>query len=461
MIVLIVFLLVCLLAMTVLMLRLFVCKNKELRQMQDILMQTMECKAKENTQHLAAQAAELRHDFYAVTSELNQTQSTHLANFLSLVNTATQQQSQQGAQLQESLMNRLQEQSQVQDRRLLGLSTGMETALQGIRTTLTSELAGIRENNDRALAKMRETVEEKLQQTLNDRISSSFKTVEEQLLAVHRGLGEMREIAQNVDGLRRVLTNVKTRGTFGEIQLGMILQEILTPDQYACNIATRPKSNERVEFAVRLPGHDAHSTVWLPIDAKFPMEDYVRLIDASDACDAQAQASSAKALENRILSEAAKIHSKYVEAPYTTEFAILYLPVESLWAEVLKRPGLIERVQRECHVTIAGPTVLAALLNSLQMGFRTLAIERKSAEVWRLLGVVKGEFAKFSDAIGGVEKKVESIRNALDAVRTRTNVMSRHLKSVDVVELATMGEDVGDGKNRDGVHADRSPLSLP
>ena len=182
--------------------------------MQDILMQTMECKAKENTQHLTAQAAELRHDFYAVTSELNQTQSTHLANFLSLVNTATQQQSQQGAQLQESLMNRLQEQSQVQDRRLLGLSTGMETALQGIRTTLTSELAGIRENNDRALAKMRETVEEKLQQTLNDRISSSFKTVEEQLLAVHRGLGEMREIAQNVDGLRRVLTNVKTSRDF-------------------------------------------------------------------------------------------------------------------------------------------------------------------------------------------------------------------------------------------------------
>ena len=315
------------------------------------------------------------------------------------------------------------------------MTSGISTNINEMRKTMTAELEAIRNANDKALAGMRETVDEKLQATLNTRITESFKTVEDQLLAVHKGLGEMREMAQNVDGLRRVLTNVKTRGTFGEVQLGMILEQILTPNQYAANVATRPNSSERVEFAIRLPGPDDASHVWLPIDAKFPMEDYERLLSASDTADAQLQETSLKAIQSRILLEAKKIHEKYVEVPYTTEFAVLYLPVEGLWSEVIKIPGLIERVQREYHITIAGPTVLAALLNSLQMGFRTLAIEQKSSEVWKLLGEVKMEFSRFNDVVDSLEKKLETMKNAVGSVRTRTNVMSRKLRSVESADI--------------------------
>ena len=283
----------------------------------------------------------------------------------------------------------------------------------------------------KALESMRNTVDEKLSTTLNTRLSESFKTVEGQLLEVHRGLGEMREMAQNVDGLRRVLTNVKTRGTFGEVQLSMILSDLLTPEQYLTNVATRPGSRERVEFAVKLPGAEEGSSVLLPIDAKFPTEDYERLQEASEKADPVMEEAARKALQTRILAEAQKIRDKYVEVPYTTEFAVLYLPAESLWSEVLKINGLVERVQRECHVTIVGPTVLAAFLNSLQMGFRTLAIEQKSAEVWRLLGEVKAEFGRFADSVESMEKRVDSVKTAVSAMRTRTNVMQRKLKGVE------------------------------
>lgn len=347
-------------------------------------------------------------------------QSNHFANFLKL--------SQNGSDSQEQRLERVGQ----------NLSAGLEQVREALAKELSSlrqdndkALACMREANDKALAALRDTVDEKLQTTLNTRISESFKTVEEQLAAVHQGLGEMREIAGNVDGLRRVLSNVKTRGVFGEMQLSLLLEEILTPEQYCTNIATRPGSSERVEFAVRLPGAEDSGHVLLPIDAKFPLEDYQRLLEARQACDAQAQSACLKALSARILSEAKKIHDKYVEVPYTTEFAVMYLPVESLWSEVLSIAGLAERVQREFHVTIAGPSVLAAFLNSLQMGFRTLAIEKRSAEVWRLLGEIKSEFLKFSDALGSMEKKVEGIRSTLDGVRIRTNVMSRRLRSVE------------------------------
>lgn len=355
----------------------------------------------------------LSRQMLAADSDLKTTQSTHFVNFLGLINSG----------------------SEAQERRLAQMNETVQNAMNNVRASLNSELSAIRQANDKALESMRSTVDEKLSVTLNSRLTESFKTVEGQLLEVHRGLGEMRRMAQNVDGLRRVLTNVKTRGTFGEVQLAMILSDLLTPEQYLTNVATRPGSRERVEFAVRLPGAQAGTHVLLPIDAKFPTEDYERLVAASEAADPELEAVARKALQTRILAEAQKIRDKYVEVPYTTEFAVMYLPAESLWSEVLRINGLVERVQRESHVTIVGPTVLAAFLNSLQMGFRTLAIEQKSAEVWRLLGEVKAEFGRFADSVGSMEKRIDSVKSAISAMRTRTSVMERKLKGVETAEF--------------------------
>ena len=362
----------------------------------------------------------LSRQMQAADSELKSSQSSHFVNFLGLINSG----------------------SQAQERRLAQMNETVQNAMLNVRASLNAEFTAIREANDKALESMRNTVDEKLSATLNTRLTESFKTVEGQLLEVHRGLGEMREMAQNVDGLRRILTNVKTRGTFGEVQLAMILSDLLTPEQYDTNVATRPGSRDRVEFAVKLPGAQAGTHVLLPIDAKFPTEDYERLIEASDEADPDKEATARKALQTRILTEAAKIRDKYIEVPYTTEFAVLYLPAESLWSEVLKINGLVERVQRDCHVTIVGPTVLAAFLNSLQMGFKTLAIEQKSAEVWRLLGEVKAEFGRFSESVGSMEKRIDSVKSAISAMRTRTNVMERKLKGVESVYAPAADERV-------------------
>ena len=382
----------------------------------------------ETAKALSAQAAgttierieALSRQMQAADSELKSSQSSHFVNFLGLINSG----------------------SQAQERRLAQMNETVQNAMMNVRASLNAELTAIREANDKALESMRNTVDEKLSATLNTRLTKSFKTVEGQLLEVHRGLGEMREMAQNVDGLRRILTNVKTRGTFGEVQLAMILSDLLTPEQYDTNVATRPGSRDRVEFAVKLPGAQAGTHVLLPIDAKFPTEDYERLIEASDEADPEKEAAARKALQTRILTEAAKIRDKYIEVPYTTEFAVLYLPAESLWSEVLKINGLVERVQRDCHVTIVGPTVLAAFLNSLQMGFKTLAIEQKSAEVWRLLGEVKAEFGRFSESVGSMEKRIDSVKSAISAMRTRTNVMERKLKGVESVYAPAADERV-------------------
>lgn len=382
----------------------------------------------ETAKALSAQAAgttierieALSRQMQAADSELKSSQSSHFVNFLGLINSG----------------------SQAQERRLAQMNETVQNAMLNVRASLNAELTAIREANDKALESMRNTVDEKLSATLNTRLTESFKTVEGQLLEVHRGLGEMREMAQNVDGLRRILTNVKTRGTFGEVQLAMILSDLLTPEQYDTNVATRPGSRDRVEFAVKLPGAQAGTHVLLPIDAKFPTEDYERLIEASDEADPDKEAAARKALQTRILTEAAKIRDKYIEVPYTTEFAVLYLPAESLWSEVLKITGLVERVQRDCHVTIVGPTVLAAFLNSLQMGFKTLAIEQKSAEVWRLLGEVKAEFGRFSESVGSMEKRIDSVKSAISAMRTRTNVMERKLKGVESVYAPAADERV-------------------
>lgn len=317
---------------------------------------------------------------------------------------------------------------------LADLTRAIQLNLGEIRTTLNAQLATLQQGNEAKLDQMRATVEEKLQSTLEARLTESFRQVSERLEQVHRGLGEMQGLAQGVGDLKRVLTNVKSRGTYGEVQLAALLEQVLTADQYAANVATRPGSRDLVEFAVRMPGREpGGAPLWLPIDAKFPVEDYERLLAAQEAADLPAMDAAAGALELRIRTEARKIRDKYVEPPHTTDFAILFLPTEGLFAEVLRRPGLSEALNREQRVVVAGPTTLFALLNSLQMGFRTLAIEQRSAEVRELLGAVKTEFGRFGEWIGKVRDQVATVSRTLEAADTRTRAMARKLREVEAL----------------------------
>lgn len=310
------------------------------------------------------------------------------------------------------------------------------TLKEGIEQTLKAELGAIRTENAGKLEEMRRTVDEKLHATLEQRLGESFKQVSERLESVHRGLGEMQSLATGVGDLKKVLTNVKTRGTWGEVQLEALLEQILTPEQFGKNVETKPGSGARVEFAIRLPGRGETEVVWLPVDAKFPMEDYQRLVEAQERADLQAIEEAGRALEQRIRTEARAIRDRYVEPPHTTDFAILYLPTEGLYAEVLRRIGVAEWCQRECKVNLAGPTTLAALLNSLQMGFRTLAIEKRSSEVWTVLGAVKTEFGRFGDALAHTKKKLEEATNSLEKTEQRNRVLGRKLKDVDALPAA-------------------------
>ena len=314
---------------------------------------------------------------------------------------------------------------------LSSLTTDNHQRLAEVRATLDAQLKALQTDNAAQLEKMRATVDEKLQATLEARLSSSFKQIAERLEAVQRGLGEMQSLATGVGDLKRVLSNVKTRGTFGEVRLGALLEQLLTPEQYAANVATIPGSDERVEFAIRLPGADRDSQVWLPIDAKFPVEDYQRLLDAQEQADGEAANVAATALQRRVEGEARTIRDKYVAPPHTTDFALLFLPTEGLYAEVIRRPGLFEKLQRDHHVTVAGPTTLAAILNALQMGFRTLAIERRSSEVWQILGAVKTEFGKFGDVLDKVKKKLDEAGKHIDATGVRTRAIERRLRGVE------------------------------
>jgi DNA recombination protein RmuC len=300
-----------------------------------------------------------------------------------------------------------------------------------IRETVERRLESMQKDNADKLEKMRQTVDEKLHATLEKRLSESFKMVSDRLEQVHKGLGEMQVLAAGVGDLKKVLSNVKTRGVLGEVQLGALLDQILAPEQYARNVATRPGSRERVEFAVRFPGQDADHPVWLPIDCKFPTDDYQRLQAAQDAADPQAVEAAAKALESRIRMEAKSICEKYIEAPGTTEFGLLYLPMEGLYAEVLRRPGLFEGVQRDHRIVICGPTTITALLNSLQMGFRTLAIEKRSSEVWQILGAVKSEFGRFGDVLANTKRQLQTVANSIDQAETRTRQIERKLRDVE------------------------------
>jgi DNA recombination protein RmuC len=342
------------------------------------------------------------------------------------------------SKLNESILKRMNENTTVQltqletfSQQLQGLTQMNEQKLERMRETVEKQLRVLREENGSKLEEMRKTVDEKLNQTLEKRLGESFKLVSERLEMVHRGLGEMQTLASGVGDLKRVLSNVKTRGIWGEIQLENLLEQILTIEQYAKNVATKPGSNDRVEFAIKLPGRDTEeSIVWLPIDAKFPQEDYQRLLEAQDQANAVLAEEAAKALENRIKSEAKDIANKYVCVPHTTEFAILFLPIEGLYAEVLRRPGLCDTIMRNYKVIIAGPTTLSALLNSLQMGFRTLAVEKRSSEVWSLLSVVKTEFGKFGDLLDKTHKKLQEASNSIDVAARKSRTIERKLKNV-------------------------------
>lgn len=335
------------------------------------------------------------------------------------------------AQAQTEALQRLAETLREQ---LKAMSQSNEQRLTQVQSAVDQRLAAIQQDNEKKLEQMRATVDEKLHATLEQRLGESFKQVAERLEQVHKGLGEMQSLARDVGSLNRVLTNVKTRGIFGEVQLAALLEQVFTPEQYAANVATVPGSAERVEFAIRLPGQrDDGMPLWLPIDAKFPREDYERLLEAHEAADAAGVETAAKAIETRLRLEARTIREKYVAPPHTTDFALLFVPTEGLYAEALRRPGLVEGLQREFKVMLCGPTTLLATLSSLQMGFRTLALEKRSAEVWEVLGAVKTEFGKFGEVLAKTKKKLEEASNTIDAAEVRTRAMTRKLKSVEAL----------------------------
>jgi DNA recombination protein RmuC len=319
-------------------------------------------------------------------------------------------------------------------KQLQDLSESNARRLAEVRATLEQQLTQLQHNNAAKLDEMRATVDEKLHATLEARLGESFKQVAERLEQVHKGLGEMQTLAQGVGDLKHLLTNVKTRGMFGEAQLAALLEQVFAPDQYATQVATRPGSKNVVDFAIRLPGRgEDGAPCWLPIDAKFPNEDYERLLDAQQRADVVAAEAAGKALEARIRLEAKSMAEKYVEPPHTTDFALLFLPTEGLYAEVLRRPGLMESLQRDHRVTLAGPTTLLAMLNSLQMGFRTLALEKRSSEVWQVLGAVKTEFGKFGDVLAKVKAQTQTVLNTLDSAEVRSRAMGRALKQVEAL----------------------------
>jgi DNA recombination protein RmuC len=307
----------------------------------------------------------------------------------------------------------------------------LTTSLESVRGIVDLRLKQLQEDNTGQLEKMRATVDEKLQGTLEKRLGESFKLVSERLEQVHQGLGAMRQLASDVGGLQRVLANVKTRGGWGEVQLGNLLEQVLTADQFSRNVQTRDDSGERVDFAIKLPGDENGAPVWLPIDSKFPTEDYQRLLAAQDKGDADLIEGAMKGLETQLRKNAKDICTKYINPPRTTDFALMFLPTEGLYAEAIRRVGLVEQVQRDCRVVFAGPTTLAALLNSLQMGFRTLAIQKRSSEVWNLLAGVKTEFGKFGEALSSVKEKLDQAARKMEDVDVRSRAITKKLRDVE------------------------------
>ena len=367
-------------------------------------------------QELSQNLATFQQTLVAQGAEATRTQNTQIDAF-----------GQQLSLLQKSLSDTLTLQLQ-------SLSESNARRLGEVRKTLEEQLAQLQATNAAKLDEMRATVDEKLQTTLQTRLGESFKQVADRLEQVHRGLGEMQTLAAGVGDLKHLLTNVKSRGIFGEAQLAALLEQVFVADQYAAQIATRPGSKNVVDFAIKLPGKSNDGDpLWLPIDSKFPNEDYERLLDAQGRADQVGAEAAGKSLEARIRLEARSIAEKYVEPPYTTDFAILFLPTEGLYAEVLRRPGLMQALQREHRITLAGPTTLLAMLSSLQMGFRTLALEQRSSEVWQVLGAVKSEFGKFGDVLARVKSQTETVLKTIDSAATRSRAMDRALKKVEAL----------------------------
>ncbi|NHV27827.1 DNA recombination protein RmuC [Burkholderia sp. D-99] len=417
---------------------------------------------------LAGSFAQLQQTLAAQLTSVATVQNNQIEGFAQQLGKLVAGNAQQFDAMRESLQRQAQQAREEQtgalrlfgdtlNRQLTQLTEANDRRIGEVRATLEQRLKEIETNNAAKLEEMRRTVDEKLHATLEQRLGESFKLVSDRLEQVHRGLGEMQTLAAGVGDLKKVLTNVKTRGTWGEVQLEALLEQMLTPEQYAKNVATVPKSSERVEFAIRLPGRDAGTRdappVWLPIDAKFPREDYERLIDAQERADAPAVEEAARALEARVRLEARTIAEKYVAPPHTTDFALLFLPTEGLYAEILRRPGLTDLLQRDYRVTVAGPTTLTALLNSLQMGFRTLAIEQRSSEVWQVLGAVKTEFGKFGDVLARTKAQLETVTRSIESAEQRTRVMSRKLKQVEALPgdaaAGLLGAEGSDGADAD------------
>ncbi|MEA3348549.1 MAG: DNA recombination protein RmuC [Pseudomonadota bacterium] len=322
------------------------------------------------------------------------------------------------------------------EKRVRSITESNEIRFDKLRESVEKQLQSLQESNEKKLNQMRQTVDEKLQSTLEKRLGESFKLVSERLEAVQRGLGDMQNLANGVGDLKRMLTNVKARGTWGEFQLGDILEQILTPDQFSRNIQPKTDSAEIVEYAIRLPGSDDESSIWLPIDSKFPQEDYQRLLDAAEIADSDVVEKSTAALIRTIFSSAKDIADKYIDPPQTTDFAILFLPTEGLYSEVLRQPGMVEKLQQQFRVLVAGPTTLAAILNSLRMGFRTLAIEKRSSEVWTVLSAVKTEFGKFEDILAKVKKQLDTASNTIEMTGVRTRAMEKKLRDVEKLPAA-------------------------
>jgi DNA recombination protein RmuC len=382
-----------------------------------------EAKARAETANvLRAELRAAREEASASASELRQEVSrTHQASTETLVSTISQIGESQTTKFQAFTVQ------------LKTLTESNQGGLKHLQETVDGRLQELRSSNERKLEQMREVVDEKLQSTLEKRLGESFKLVGDRLEAVQQGLGEMRSLASGVGDLKKVLTNVKTRGTWGEVQLGALLEQILTPEQFDRNVKPRSDSRDVVEFAIRLPGasEDPDQCVWLPIDSKFPQEDYLRLVEASENGDAAAVQQAQSALIRSIQDSAKDVGSKYLNPPLTTDFAILFLPTEGLYSEALRHPGLVERLQREHRIVVAGPTTLAALLNSLRIGFRTLAIEQRSSEVWKVLGAVKHEFGKFGDVLDKVKRQLETAGRTIEETGVRTRAMERRLRSVE------------------------------
>ena len=377
--------------------------------------------------------------------------SENSKEFLHEFNTIRQELSTNFKQTREELSNtigsKITDSSNVQQLQLTNLTTinetklennrkSMEEKLENIRKTVEDRLLVLQKDNNDKLEKMRITVDEKLQGTLEKRLGESFKIVNDRLESVYKGLGEMQTLAQGVGDLKKVFTNVKSRGYWGEIQLGNILEQFLTKEQYECNVKTKPKSNDLVEFAIKLPGRNDNEFVWLPVDSKFPIEDYSRLVEAEETGDANLVNESRKKLENSIKLFAKDISEKYIEAPYTTDFGIMFLPTESLYCEVLRNTPLCELISQKYRIVISGPTTFVALLNSLQMGFRTLAIEKRTSEVWQLLGMVKTEFTKFGDILDKTNKKLIEISSTMELASKKTRTIERKLKKVEALPVS-------------------------